>query len=365
MAKVLSSALADGSENPGEQNDNRPKLGETSQLADSRPDSDGIESSHGGDQSAHKSKPPRYDKPVSAVGRVRWDYMIVFGAVHALALLVFLPYFFSWVGVACFCVGVFMYGVMGVNIGLHRLLSHRSFRTPKWVERSLATLAMCSAQETTAHWVAWHRKHHSHSDQPEDPHTPRVGIFWSHVDWLLHDGTNAMATFGLYQKYARDIMSDPYYRWIERLPLAAGLIYFVHVLVYIAVAGLGGLMTYGWTPQTLQLIGSVLVWGVFARTVYVWHITWSVNSLTHLIGYRNYETSDDSRNSWFVALITLGEGWHNNHHHDASSASVQHRWWEIDPIYYIIKMMSWVGLASHVIPPRHVRKSRSVPATPA
>ena len=306
---------------------------------------------------------PRYDKPVAAVARVRIDYIIVFAAVHVLACLVFVPYFFSWTGVAAFVIGVFMYGVMGVNIGLHRLLSHRSFRTPKWFERFLATLAMCSAQETIAHWVAWHRKHHSHSDQPEDPHTPRVGIFWSHVDWLLHDGTNAMSTFGLYQKYARDIMSDPYYRWIERLPLAAGLIYFVHTLLYIAVAAAAGVWIYGPTAAALQLTLSVLIWGVFARTVYVWHITWSVNSLTHLIGYRNYETTDDSRNSWFVAMITLGEGWHNNHHADASSASVQHRWWEIDPIYYIIQMLGWVGLASHINPPRHVRKAKRLAAS--
>lgn len=300
----------------------------------------------------------RYEKPVSAsLGRVRWDYTVVFALVHAAALLIFVPYFFSWTGVLVFAIGVFLFGVMGVNIGLHRLLSHRSFRTPKWFERTLATLAMCSAQETPAHWVAWHRKHHVHSDQPADPHTPRMGIFWSHMDWLLHDHQNAVSLYGLYDKYARDIISDPYYRWIEKLPIAAGFFYVAHSFVYAAIAAGLGYGMYGWNAEGLQLAASVFVWGVPARTVYVWHITWSVNSLTHLIGYRNYETTDDSRNSWFVALITMGEGWHNNHHSDPSSASVQHKWYELDPIYHLIRLMSVVGLASRVIPARPKRQA--------
>jgi fatty-acid desaturase len=299
---------------------------------------------------------PHYPKPISASGgRVRWDYMIVFALVHLAAMLIFVPYFFSWTGVAVFAISVFVFGVLGVNIGLHRLLSHRSFRTPKWFERTLATLAMCSAQETPAHWVAWHRKHHVHSDKPDDPHTPRVGIFWSHMDWLLHDHQNTMSLFSLYDKYARDIISDPYYRWIERLPISAGFFYVMHSFVYVLLAGGLGWWMYGWNAEGFQLAASVFVWGVPARTVYVWHITWSVNSLTHLIGYRTYQTTDDSRNSWFVALITLGEGWHNNHHSDPSSASVQHKWWEVDPIYHIIRFWSVIGLASHVIPARPTR----------
>ena len=104
---------------------------------------------------------------------------------------------------------------------------------------------------------------------------------------------------------------------------------------------------------------SWLVWGVYVRTVLVWHITWSVNSLTHLFGYRTYATGEDSRNNWFVGLVAMGEGWHNNHHHDPASASVQHRWWEIDPTYYVILLLEKLGLASDVIRPRHLRRVKA------
>ncbi len=299
----------------------------------------------------------RQPKPTSASPiRVRWDYVVVFGVTHLLALLIFVPYFFSWTGVVAFALSVFIFGLLGIPIAFHRMLAHKSFKSPKWFERTLVTLAMCTAQETPARWVAWHRKHHSHSDEQQDPHSPRVSFFWSHMDWLFHENLSPLATFSLYQKYAKDILADPYYRWIERLPQAAGIIFFVHAVLYAIVAGVGATVVYGFTAEAIQLAASIFVWGVIARTVYVWHITWAVNSVTHLIGYRTYETSDDSRNCWFVAILTLGEGWHNNHHADPASATVQHRWWELDPNYYIIKVFSWLGLATEIIEPRHIRK---------
>ena len=298
-------------------------------------------------------------RPILATSkRVRWDYLIVFGVTHVLALLIFIPYFFSWTGVLAFAVSVFVFGLLGIPIAFHRMLAHRSFKAPKWFERTLVTLAMCTAQETPARWVAWHRKHHTYSDEQPDPHSPRVSFFWSHMDWLFHESISTMATFSLYQKYAKDILSDPYYRWLERLPQAAGIIFAIHAVLYAAIAGIGSMLVYGMTSEAVQMTASIFVWGVVARTVYVWHITWSVNSLTHLFGYRNYETNDDSRNFWFVALLTFGEGWHNNHHHDQAAATVQHRWWELDPNYYVIKVFSWLGLAKDIIEPRHVRHRR-------
>jgi stearoyl-CoA desaturase (delta-9 desaturase) len=106
----------------------------------------------------------------------------------------------------------------------------------------------------------------------------------------------------------------------------------------------------------------LLVWGVIVRTVVVWHITWSVNSLTHLFGYRNYETDDNSRNNWFVAIVSTGEGWHNNHHQDQASATVQHRWWEVDICYWHILALKWVGLATHIVPPAHKRRRAAIAA---
>jgi len=288
--------------------------------------------------------------------RIRWDYTIFFAALHVLALLALLPYFFSWPGVIAFVAGVVIFGQMAIPIGYHRLLTHRSFRCPKWFERSLVTLAMCSAQETPAHWVAWHRMHHSHSDHHKDPHSPRVSFLWAHVRWLVHENRTRMATFSMYEKYARDILGDPYYRWIEKLPSPAGIFYLVHALVYGLITTAVCVGMYGNTSQAYQLAASVFVWGVVVRTVWVWHITWAVNSLSHIFGYRNYETNDDSRNNWFVTLLTAGEGWHNNHHADPSSASVQHRWWEIDLNYYAIRVFGMLGLASHIIEPRFKRK---------
>ncbi|MEM9826015.1 MAG: fatty acid desaturase [Planctomycetota bacterium] len=299
----------------------------------------------------------RFEKPPSASsGRVRWDYMMFFVLVHAAALLVFVPAFFSWWAVGAFVVGVFLCGVLGINIGMHRLLSHRSFQARKWFERTLVFFALCSAQETPARWVAWHRKHHRHSDHPDDPHTPRVSFLWSHFDWLLHDQQSTLTTFSLYEQYARDVIADPFYRWVEKLPMPAGIFFMMHTVVCAILAIGFSILVNGPGSEAWSMAAGILVWGVALRTVYVWHITWSVNSLTHLIGYRNYETTDDSRNSWFVALITMGEGWHNNHHSDPSAASVQHKAWEIDPIYYLILLFQKVGLVTRVIPARPVRQ---------
>jgi stearoyl-CoA desaturase (delta-9 desaturase) len=306
------------------------------------------------EETEQQIRSPRYAADTT---RIRWDYTIFFVLLHSLALLACLPYFFSWVGVAAFVVSVVIFGQMAIPIGYHRLLAHHSFRCPKWFERSLVTLAMCSAQETPAHWVAWHRKHHSHSDQQEDPHTPRVSFWWAHVNWLVHENRTRLATFGMYEKYARDILADPYYRWIEKLPSPAGMFYLAHATLYGLVALLASVAIYGANATGFQMAASIFVWGVIVRTVWVWHITWAVNSLSHVAGYRNYDTKDDSRNNWFVTLLTAGEGWHNNHHADPSSASVQHRWWEIDLNYYAIRLFGVLGLATHIIEPRFKRKT--------
>lgn len=288
---------------------------------------------------------------------IRWDYVIFFVALHLATLLIFIPYFFSWVGVAAFIIGVVVFGKLAIPIGYHRLLTHKSFRAPKWFERTLVTFAMCAAQETPAQWVAWHRRHHCHSDAQEDPHTPRVNFFWAHVNWLIHERRSRLQTFSLFEKYARDVLADPYYRWIEKLPSPAGVFFLAHAAVLTAIVTCLATLWYGWSGEALQMTASVMVWGIVARTVWVWHITWSVNSLSHLFGYQNYTTGDDSRNNWFVSLLTGGEGWHNNHHADPASASVQHRWWEFDPNYYVIRLFSRLGLASDIVLPRYQRQA--------
>jgi len=280
---------------------------------------------------------------------IQATYVSAFAIVHGLALLALLPWFFSWAGVVAFWGGVIVFGQLGIPVCYHRQLTHRSFRTSKWLERTFVVFAMCSAQDTPAKWVAWHRKHHGHSDEQEDPHTPLVNFLWSHIGWMCVKN-RSLSTVAFYQKYARDILEDPFYMFLERHWLSIAWIYLGHALVYFLVSWAVAIGVYGNNDEALQLALSLLVWGVFLRSVYVWHITWSVNSLTHLFGYRNFDTDDNSRNNWFVAVLTGGEGWHNNHHADQTAASVQTRWWEIDLNYYIIKVLERVGLATDVVP---------------
>lgn len=288
--------------------------------------------------------------------RIYVSYVTTFIIFHAAALLVFVPWFFSWLGVATFVFGVWIFGAVGIPICYHRLLTHRSFKTPKWFERILVVVALCCGQETPARWVAWHRLHHNESDHREDPHSPLVSFLWSHFQWLVYENKNT-SKISNYHKYARDILNDPFYMWLEKHPLAGVSIFAAHGILFYLFAYLAAAVFMGFGMPAFQLASSLFVWGVVARVVAVWHNTWSVNSLAHMFGYRNYETDDHSRNNWFVALISMGEGWHNNHHADQSAATVQHKWWEIDANYYIIKLWSWLGLASNIVPPMHVRRA--------
>ena len=286
-------------------------------------------------------------------------YAIPLLTIHVLALLALVPALFSWWGLAALILGIYVYG-QGINLGYHRLLSHRSLKVPKWVERAYVILALCCLEETPAKWVSTHRLHHAHSDEHDDPHSPTRTFFWSHMGWLLTDVPN-QNQLGVHMKYAADLIKDPFYRYLEKAWWFSLVLLVVQFAVYyvfgysIALLGLAG-DTPAW------LVGlSLVVWGVLLRLVMVWHLTWSVNSLGHVFGYRNYATNENSRNNWLVAVLASGEGWHNNHHHDPASASVQHRWWEVDFTYYQILMLEKLGLAKDVVRPRHIRHRERVP----
>ncbi|MGI9455932.1 MAG: acyl-CoA desaturase, partial [Aeoliella sp.] len=231
--------------------------------------------------------------------------------------------------------------------------SHRSFSCPRWLERCFVVVAVCCMEDAPAVWVSAHRLHHKDSDERPDPHSPLVNFLWSHVGWLLFPNHD-VRSFNACDRYARDIIRDPFYLWLQ-LGINVMLVYLAHAALFFLVGlGAGAWMTGTWMGG-LQFGLSMLVWGVILRTVVVWHITWSVNSLTHLWGYRNYDTGEESRNNWFVGLIANGEGWHNNHHAEPASASNWHRWWEIDPMWLVIRGLERVGLAWDVVRPRHQR----------
>ena len=287
--------------------------------------------------------------PSVELNRLHWPYTITVVSLHLLALLALLPWYFSWTGVIVCGLGVYAYGLLGINLGYHRLLTHRGFRCPKWVEHTLAVLGVLSIQDTPARWVAVHRRHHEHSDDEQDPHSPLVNFFWAHFGWLLVENRE-LDRLGILARYAKDLRRDPFYVWLERnnnyykLILLSWAAYFV--------AAFAAALAMGDSPmEAAQFGASVWLWGVVVRTVIVWHQTWSVNSVTHLWGYRNYETDEKSRNNWVVGFTSSGEGWHNNHHADPRSARHGHCWWEVDTTYLTLRGLAAIGLASDIAQP--------------
>ncbi len=307
---------------------------------------------------------------------MRWktDNIAGFALIHAVAALALLPWFFSWTGVALCGAGVFAFGVLGINLCFHRLLTHRGFECPLWLEHALAFLGACSMQDSPAHWVAVHRKHHQFADDASDPHSPVSGLpisglpvsglpvsglpvsglpvagfLWAHMGWLLVK-VDDMARSPLIERYAKDLIRDPFHVWLERRNTWMRVALGVWAIYLLAGFGIMALSGHG-CSEAAQFGLSLFVWGGALRTVIVWHYTWSINSVTHLWGYRNYATADVSRNNVLLALLTAGEGWHNNHHADSRSARHGHEWWEFDLTWMIILALSAFGLARNIATP--------------
>ncbi len=282
--------------------------------------------------------------------RVNREVLVAFAVFHLVALLACVPWFFSWSGLAAAFVAYYLFGVLGINVCYHRLLTHRGFACPRWFEHLLAVLGTCCWQGTPIIWVAIHRLHHQHSDEAEDPHSPRESLFWGHMGWfLIYDP--AVYNIFLYDRYARDLIQDRFYKWLER-PRVKRAIHLTQWSAFLVLGTAVGALLTGSVLGAMQLGLSWLVWGVFVRTVLHLHATWAVNSITHRWGYRNFATEDNSRNNWWVALISNGEGWHNNHHAEPRCAAHGRRWWELDVSYLIIRAFELVGLASDVVKPR-------------
>ncbi len=286
--------------------------------------------------------------------KILWQYVIVLSSVHLVALYALVPWFFTWSGLVLAILGHFVFGMMGITIGYHRLLTHRGFTCPKWFEHSLAILGMCNLQDSPARWVAIHRMHHQHSDDQPDPHSPLVNFLWGHVGWVVCRHRDLDRT-SHYERYVRDLLRDPFYLRLER----RGGWFFVFIAHAILIVLTGGVVGYfvsgGLMSEALRYSASWAVWAVAVRTVFVLHGTWSVNSLSHVFGYRNYDTRDESTNNWLVALLSHGEGWHNNHHAEPRSAAHGHRWWEFDMSWRVIRALEAVGLAKDVVRPKSMQ----------
>ncbi len=249
-------------------------------------------------------------------------FMIIFhlGALAAL-------FMFSWRNLA---VAVFLYWLatgLGISLGYHRLHTHRSFVVPRPLEYFFALCGSLTFEGGPISWVATHRVHHQNSDHSGDPHSPRDGAWWSHVGWLIlgesmHSNTRVMS------KFAPDLARHRFYVWLNNYHWVPSLI----LLPILMACG-------GW---------SMVMWGLCFRVVFGLHATWLVNSATHLWGNRRFETRDDSRNNWWVALITFGEGWHNNHHAHPTSARHGLAWYEFDPSWLTLKVLKYFGIARAV-----------------
>ena len=262
--------------------------------------------------------------------RIDWVNVAWFGGIHAGALLA--PWYFSWTGLGLCLFLWWLSGSIGIGLTYHRLLTHRGYRVPKWVEY-LGTLAGMLASEGGAiSWVAMHRIHHATSDQPgRDLHTPKEGFLWSHVGWVLTRLDDGRDRRSLQRRYAPELVADPVHRVLERL----------HWLPNVAL----GFALYAWGGLGL------VAWGVLLRLVIVLNTTWFVNSATHTWGYRTWRTKDDSRNLWWVGLLAWGEGWHNTHH--AFQRSARHGFgWELDMNWLAIRALAAMGLAKdvHLLP---------------
>lgn len=293
-------------------------------------------------------RPQSLPKPEGVSRKIAWHYVIAISTMHALALFACVPWLFSWSGLIMCLIGTHVFG-SGINIGYHRLLTHRSFKCNPTVERCFVVLALCCFEDTPATWVATHRLHHRDSDERPDPHSPLVNFLWAHMGWLMYDNKD-VRNLNTYDRIARDVLKDPFYMWLQR-GFNGVLVYALHAILFVAAGFVIGWWWGGTTEAGIQLGLSWLVWAVILRTVLVWHITWSVNSLSHVFGYRNHDTDEESRNNWFVSAIAAGEGWHNNHHHDPTAASNWHRWWEFDLSYCVIWTLQKLGLAWDVKPP--------------
>lgn len=256
------------------------------------------------------------------------------GIVHLGALAA--PFYFTWKGLALAAFLAWLSGSIGVCMGYHRQLTHGSFCTYRPIRWFLAFVGGLSGEGSALTWVANHRKHHVYSDQDGDPHSPRDGNWWSHMFWFLPAfGADYYKT--LIERYAPDMQRDPVIRALHYLFLPIQI-------------GLGGvLLAAGWLGWDLDTGVSFVAWGMFVRLIYVLHVTWFVNSASHIWGYRNYATSDNSRNLWWVGILAFGEGWHNNHHAYQRMARQGHKWWEIDTTYWFICLLEKVGLAWNVV----------------
>lgn len=267
----------------------------------------------------------------AAPEKIDWARIIPFVAMHAVCLFAFVVGA-SPVAIAT-CVALYFLRMFAITGFYHRYFSHRTFKTSRLGQFIFGLLGASAVQRGPVWWAAHHRHHHAHSDREEDLHSPvQHGFVRSHMGWFL---TNR--GFAPDFKRVRDLMQFPELRWLDRFDIL------VPIVLAVSLFFIGGALE-SHAPELHTTGWQMLVWGFFVSTVACYHGTYTINSLSHVFGRQRYRTGDSSRNNWLLALITLGEGWHNNHHHYPSSARQGFYWWEIDVTWYVLKVLSWIGV---------------------
>lgn len=265
----------------------------------------------------------------------------IFWGIHVACLAV-IWVGISWVAVAV-CIALYLLRMFAITGGYHRYFSHRTYETSRFFQFVLGFLGATAAQKGPLWWASHHRHHHQHSDTEDDVHPPSKGFWWSHVGWVISAQYNETNL-----SLVRDLAKYPELRWLDRnhayapIILAVVVFFFGSTLQYVAPS----LNTSGW---------QMLVWGFFVSTTLLYHGTFTINSLTHRYGRRRFDTTDHSRNNFLFALVTLGEGWHNNHHRYPGSERQGFYWWEIDLAHYALKLLSWLGIVWNLrVPPKRI-----------
>ena len=270
-----------------------------------------------------------FSHPDGWLTRSAWLSRAVYWGIHASCLLVFVvgaPLEAVLLGVATYSIRL-----LGITAGYHRYFAHKSFKTSRAFQLVLAWIGCSATQKGPLWWCGTHRRHHRYADSPGDPHSPVEGFYYAHQGWVFDSRWEGTPVEGI-----KDFAQYPELRWINEYhwvpPLALAFLCF-------AVGGWAG-----------------LVWGFAVSTTVLWHATYMVNSAAHVWGARRYETDDTSKNNWWVALITMGEGWHNNHHHYMASARNGFYWWEIDATWYALVVLSWLGIVWDLkVPSQQIR----------
>jgi len=247
--------------------------------------------------------------------------------IHLGALCALAPALFSWPAVITAALLFYATSALGISLTFHRLLTHRSLRVPRFLEYTLALLGTLALQGGPIDWVSTHRKHHAYADTADDPHSILPGFIWAHAEWLYRPNP-ALVPPSQHIRWARDLFEDPFYRFLERYELP------LQVILGFTLLAVGG-----WP---------FVVWGIFVRLTLVYHCTWLVNSAAHLYGYQTYRSNDRSTNCWWAALLSNGEGWHNNHHAFPFSARHGLARREIDITWLAIRTLARLGLATKI-----------------